>query len=307
MNERQRLDFQIRVLGEAEDGSLKIELLPHPDRYEQIVVDGEPCLFDRLERAVIPLRVIVDGFNRSGPLPMFAQRQTISDSAAYAEARREVVRKSLNALALDDEPASDRSAENLDELVGKELGFVVLSIDIVGSTRIAATLPIRRFERMMRIILDEMSEVIPHFLGHVLKYTGDGLIAYFNEPSYITKNDLAADCALTLRRVIEVVNLELVEAGFPFVQVRIGIDSGEAAVTMIGSARTKRQSDLVGAVAHLATKIQEVAPPGAILLGDATVRSLHTSWRARTRPYSAADASVLLTLDGSVYPLHELD
>lgn len=296
----------IKVLEEADDGRLRIELVPHPDRYEQRTVNGEACLFDRLERALIPWRVIIDGFNRSGPLPIFAQRPTISDSAAYAEGRREGIRKSLNAVALDDEPPADRAAENLDELVGRELGFVVLSIDLVGSTKLAASLPIRRFQRMTRVVLDEMSEVIPHFLGHVLKYTGDGLIAYFNEPSYITKNDLAVDCALTLRRVVAAVNLELVDAGFPAIQVRMGIDSGDAIATMIGSPRTKRLSDLVGVVVHLATKIQEAAPPGAILLGDATVRSLHTSWRARTTPYGAAEGLALPTLDGSAYPLHEL-
>ena len=32
-----------------------------------------------------------------------------------------------------------------------------------------------------------MSEIIPKFHGHVLKYTGDGLIGYFPEPSFITK------------------------------------------------------------------------------------------------------------------------
>lgn len=44
MSERRRLDFRIRVLDVAEDDHFKIELLPHPDRYDEVVIDGAPCL-----------------------------------------------------------------------------------------------------------------------------------------------------------------------------------------------------------------------------------------------------------------------
>jgi class 3 adenylate cyclase len=306
MDHRQRLDFQIKVLGEEEDGTLRIELVPHPDRYERRTVNGEPCLFDRLEHALIPLRVIIEGLNRHGALPIFAQRPTIADSVAYVESRRAHIRSSLTESTYDDTPAADLASETLNQLVGHELGFAVLSVDVVDSTRLAADLPIDCFRRMIDVALREMSEVVPHFLGHVLKYTGDGLIAYFAEPSYITKNDLAVDCALTIRRLLQALNVEFVATGFPTLQLRMGIDSGEAAVTMIGSARTKRHSDIVGVVVHLATKIQEAAPSGVILLGEATLSSLHTNWRARTKPFRA-DNSTVLTHDGANYCLYEVN
>jgi len=59
------------------------------------------------------------------------------------------------------------------------------------------SLPLDELARVIPIALFEFSLAIPAFHGHVLKYTGDGLIAYFAEPSFLTKNDLALDCALT--------------------------------------------------------------------------------------------------------------
>ena len=58
------------------------------------------------------------------------------------------------------------------------------------------------------MILDELALIVAQFNGQVLKYTGDGLIAYFTPPSYNRMNDMALDCALTCRHL-------LYEAVFP--------------------------------------------------------------------------------------------
>jgi len=47
----------------------------------------------------------------------------------------------------------------------------------------------------------------------------------------------------------------------------------------IGSQGTKQHKDIIGAVVNLAAKIQSLGNPGDILLGDTTVRNLHTMWR----------------------------
>ena len=125
-----------------------------------------------------------------------------------------------------------------------------------------------------------MSETVPKFHGHVLKYTGDGLIAYFPEPSFIIKNDLALDCSLTIRKLAyEGINQVLEENGYPQINIRIGLDSGNAYVIAIGSLKTKRHKDIIGSVVSLAAKIQSLGAPGDILLGDITERNLHTMWR----------------------------
>jgi class 3 adenylate cyclase len=93
-------------------------------------------------------------------------------------------------------------------------------------------------------------------------------------------NDLAIDCALSCRLLVnEVLNPALLERGFPTINVRIGLDSGEAFIQTVGSPETKRHKDIIGAVVSLATKIQALAPPGEVYLGEITVQNLYVAWR----------------------------
>lgn len=152
-----------------------------------------------------------------------------------------------------------------------------------------------------------MSEIVPHFHGHVLKYTGDGLIAYFLEPSFITRNDLAIDCALTLRGLVyRVLNPVLEEWGFPTIGVRIGLDAGEACVETIGSPATKQHKDIIGSVVSLAAKIQAQAEPGGIFLGDAVERSLHMAWRQISEPVQLGEEWGYRDSEGKVYQVHRV-
>jgi len=57
------------------------------------------------------------------------------------------------------------------------------------------------------------------------------------------------------------------------------LDSGEAFIQTVGSSETKRHKDIIGAVVSLAAKIQALAPPGEIYLGETTVRNLYIAWR----------------------------
>jgi class 3 adenylate cyclase len=93
--------------------------------------------------------------------------------------------------------------------------------------------------------------VVPLFHGHVLMCTGDGLIAFVAEPSFNSMNDLAVDCALTMRRLIsDAVNSALNAERLPSLSVRIGLEAGDAYVVTLDSATTKRDSDIVGEVVN---------------------------------------------------------
>jgi adenylate cyclase len=133
------------------------------------------------------------------------------------------------------------------------------------------------------------------------------LIAYFPEPSFITKNDLAIDCALTLRGLIHrVLNPILADRGFPTIGIRIGLDAGEAYIETIGSPETKQHKDIIGAVVSLAAKIQAQAKPGEIYLGDTVVRNLHTMWRQICEPVELGKNWNYTGLEGDVYQVHKV-
>ena len=238
--------------------------------------------------------------------PLYFQPPRILSARDYVDARRPAIIARLEGKT--EAPSfQDKSEEFLESLSVDKLAFVILSVDIVGSTHLATTLDRWTYAKLISIVLFELSEVIPKFHGHVLKYTGDGLIAYFPEPSFITKNDLAIDCALTLLRLVkDGLNPVLGDHGLPAIQIRIGLDSGEAYVETIGSPETKQHKDIIGDVVSLATKIQARAQPGEIYLGDVTERNLHTMWRMGCEPVDLGGSWEYRDRSGNVYKVHRM-
>jgi class 3 adenylate cyclase len=275
-----RFDFVFEVLSQ-DDETRTVTFLAKPDprRYEWRSVSGKNCLYDKFDDLFFPEDLVAKFIDGLKELPIDYEPQKIGDAAAYVRSRRPLI---LSFLHGKQPPPTfaDPSDEFLGSLETDKLQFVVLSLDLVGSTRLATTLPATEYTRLIQTALFEISAVVPLFHGHVLKYTGDGIIAYFPAPSFITKNDLALDCALTLRRLVhDALNPVLVDIGHEPINVRIGLDSGEAAVVAIGSPTTKQHKDIIGAVISLACKIQSRVPVGGIALGDITLRNLHTDWR----------------------------
>jgi len=156
--------------------------------------------------------------------------------------------------------------------------------------------------------LTEIAELIARFHGHVLKYTGDGLIAYFAPPTFIIKNDAAVDSAFCGRRLVyEAINRELEAIGLPPIEVRLGLDAGEAAIVVLGSDKTKRHADLIGDAISLARKIESRAGTGEIFLGETVHRNLHFSWRELCTEVDLSADWTYSVSDGRPYPLFRLD
>lgn len=276
------MDFITEIISIDEDErmlTVTVNLIPNPRRYEWTEIDGKRYLYDKLDRIVFPEKVFLDSLKQMSGMPIYIQPQEIDDTEQYVKSRIPII---LAKLRGDKKPDTleDKSEAFLESLAEDKFGFVIMCVDIVGSTKLSTDLEPEKYARLIPTILDEMSEIVPKFHGHVLKYTGDGLIAYFPEPSFISKNDLAIDCALTTRRLVYIgLNQALEENGYPRIDIRIGLDSGDAYVVTIGSPETKRHKDIIGATVSLAAKIQSLGSPGDILLGDVTQRNLHTMWR----------------------------
>jgi adenylate cyclase len=277
---RFRIDFVFEVLSlDDEKQVVTFVAKPDPLRYEWRSEDGKNYLYDKFDNLLFPEDIVARFAEGLRGHPINCEPQKIGDAAAYVQSRSPMI---LSFLKGEHPPPTfaDPSDEFLGSLETDKLEFVILSLDVVGSTKLATTVPATEYSRLIQTALFEISEVVPLFHGHVLKYTGDGIIAYFPAPSFITKNDLALDCAVTLRRLVQDgLNPVLVETGREPINVRIGLDSGEAAVVAIGSPTTKQHKDIIGAVISLACKIQSHAPIGGIALGDVTVRNLHIGWR----------------------------
>jgi class 3 adenylate cyclase len=291
---------------DKDSGTFSIKMVPNPDRYEWRTIDGETYLCDKLDHIMFPEAALKDMAVHSVGHPITFQPPKIQDAIAYVDSRKVPILEMLNGTPPKNELHSVPEDFLLSLQAGESLGFAILAVDIVGSTVLSLVQDPQHHARTISTLLYEISTVVPLFHGHVLKYTGDGLIAYFPEPSFITKNDLAIDCALTIRHLIYAAfnpalkQLEQVE-----VNIRIGLDSGDAAVAAIGNPSTKIQMDLIGAVVNLAAKLQSVAPPGGIYIGEVTWRNLHTKWMKNCQLVELGDAWPYTHQKGRPYQVYQ--
>jgi class 3 adenylate cyclase len=102
--------------------------------------------------------------------------------------------------------------------------LTVLFCDLVGSSEIAAQLDPEEWREMIGAYHRAAAEAITRYGGHVAKYLGDGVMAYFGWPE-AHEND-AERAARAGLAVLEEVSKLNQQSTHPKVSVRVGIDSG---------------------------------------------------------------------------------
>jgi len=174
-----------------------------------------------------------------------------------------------------------RSTSNkaLRNMVSKRITMTVMVIDLVGSTKLSAEISPMRLGRWVREFSQESTFVIESFGGHVLKYVGDAVIAYFLHEHNTKKN--ANDSVLAAKTLIQViknsVNPIMKKRGLPTLSLHIGIDHGKNSVLLYGHDARKSHIDLIGLSLNLATKMERISGINQIVIGDNVYQKLYTA------------------------------
>ena len=150
----------------------------------------------------------------------------------------------------------------------------ILFADIVGSTALGERLAPDEVKALVGECVTMMSRAVEEYGGMVQAYAGDGICAYFGVPA--AHDDDPERAARTGLRILEVVAeyAREVEAawGLADFAVRVGINSGQAAVGQVGGAEPG--SVALGDATNVAARLQSLAAPGTILIGEAAARRL---------------------------------
>jgi class 3 adenylate cyclase/tetratricopeptide (TPR) repeat protein len=111
---------------------------------------------------------------------------------------------------------------------------------------------------------------VERFGGRVEKFVGDAVMALFGAP--VAHEDDAERAVRTGLRVLEAVTELNEEAPGLDLAVRIGVNTGEAVVTL--QARPEEgESMAAGDVVNTAARLQQAAPVGAVVVGEITFRA----------------------------------
>lgn len=173
----------------------------------------------------------------------------------------------------------DESDAFLRKHVFSRMKMVVLYVDLVGSTNITLELPEDKVAIIITCFAQEMASTIRHHSGYVLKFVGDAVIGYFvAEENQLQPADNAVLCAKSMISVIQKgINPILNQYDYPDLAIKIGIDYGENMIVRYGADPKKSYVDIIGPVMNIAAKIQSMAKPNEILIGDDVYARIHPS------------------------------
>ena len=148
-----------------------------------------------------------------------------------------------------------------------------LFADIVGSTALGERLSPDEVRLVIGEFVDRMNRAVERYGGSVQAYMGDGIAAFFGAAqAHEDDAERAARAALAITAEAEAYGREIEGSWqIPDFNVRVGINTGAAAVGFVGGAAPQ---PVFGDTTNVAARLQTIADPGSIVVGEATAKSL---------------------------------
>ena len=142
-------------------------------------------------------------------------------------------------------------------LEGERKQITVLFADIKGSTNLIEDLDPEDAELRLRPALDAMINAVHRYEGTINRVQGDGVMALFGAPLAHEDNAVrAAYAALDMQKGVRA-------ACDADIAIRVGLHAGEVLVRAIHNDLSV-DYDAIGPTVHLAARMEQMAPPGAI-------------------------------------------
>ena len=143
----------------------------------------------------------------------------------------------------------------------------VMFADLVGFTTLAADRDSEAVRELLGRYFDTARDIVERYGGTIEKFIGDAVMAVWGTP-VANENDaeLAVRSALDLVEAVRGLDSGADGRGL---EARAGVLTGEAAVTLGATGQGMVAGDLV----NTASRLQSVAQPGAVLVGETTQRA----------------------------------
>jgi class 3 adenylate cyclase/tetratricopeptide (TPR) repeat protein len=140
----------------------------------------------------------------------------------------------------------------------------VLFADLVGFTTISEARDAEDVRELLDRYFGECREIIARYGGTIEKFIGDAVMAVWGTP--VAQEDDAERAVRAALDLVEAVRRLGTSTDVPSLALRAGVLTGEAAVTLGAADMGMVAGDLV----NTASRIQSVAEPGTVLVGEST-------------------------------------
>jgi class 3 adenylate cyclase/tetratricopeptide (TPR) repeat protein len=159
--------------------------------------------------------------------------------------------------------ASEQLLSSLSASGGERKRLTVLFADMRNSTELIATIDPEQAMGRIRPVLDVMKEAVHRYDGIVNKLQGDGVMALFGAPRP-HEDHAVRGCLAALAMQEAVTRLHDVN-----LNIRVGLHTGEVVVQAVESSLYPMY-DATGVAVHLASRMEQMAEEGTILLTAST-------------------------------------
>jgi adenylate cyclase len=164
------------------------------------------------------------------------------------------------------------SALYLDETLAGARDVSVLLADLSGFTSFSEQHDAADVTAMLNAYFGAIVPRMEEERGEVHQIVGDELMVIFNKQGDTPDHPLrAARAALALLRTADAV------ARPEWPRFRVGVNSGSAVAAVVGGATGHRKHGVVGDTVNVAARLEQAAPPGGIVIGDATYDRLRAT------------------------------
>ena len=182
------------------------------------------------------------------------------------------------------EPVSPLPREEIIPIEERRKLVTMLFADVVGFTAMAEHMDAEDVRDTMNALWQRLDQAILRRGGQIDKHIGDAVMAVWG--GQVSHEDDAAQAvraALDMQAALEQTNLsrrsgssrgaEPVEADLAsMVSIRVGIHSGPV---LLGKVGTTGEYTAIGDTVNVASRLQQAAPPGGIIISQDTYRQVH--------------------------------
>jgi len=168
-------------------------------------------------------------------------------------------------------PATPRAADT-----AERRQVTVMFSDLVGSTALSARMDPEDLRELIAAYHKCVAEAVRRFGGFVAQYLGDGVLVYFGYPE--AHED---DAERAVRAGLELIAALSAIKTSASLQVRIGVATGLVVAGDLMAPGEAHEGGIVGETPNLAARLQAIAEPNTVVIGEATRRLLGDLFQLR--------------------------
>ncbi|PBC09161.1 AAA family ATPase [Mesorhizobium sp. WSM3859] len=159
------------------------------------------------------------------------------------------------------------SAEPSQDLSPERRQLTVMFCDLVDSTRLSVEFDPEDVANAIRAYHLSCTKIVARWDGHIAKFMGDGVLAYFGWPrAHEDDAERAVEAGLELTFAVSTLDTAIGRA----IAARVGIATGLVMVGETTGTGTARERAVVGKTPNLAARLQGIAESGTVVVSAST-------------------------------------